>query len=88
MFGCAMTAFIRACYVGSLIQPVVSVPAKLSERAPIAMSDDRMKELVLPTLRTAMSEFMSRYPEHNADELRIYFLAAPSATGAGEQVAF
>jgi hypothetical protein len=65
----------------------VSRLAKLSERAPIAMTDERMKELVLPTLRKAMSAFLARFPEHDPDELRIYFLATPSATpGAGEQV--
>lgn len=61
--------------------------AKLSERAPIALSDARMKELVLPTLRRSMAAFMARYQEHERDELRIYFLAAPSTlAGAGEQV--
>jgi len=46
-----------------------------------------MKELVLPTLRQALSAFMARYPEREKDEMRIYFLAAPSPeSGAGEQV--
>jgi len=61
--------------------------AKLSERAPaIHVSGERMKELVLPTLRQALSAFMARYPEREKDEMRIYFLAAPSPeSGAGEQ---
>jgi hypothetical protein len=50
------------------------------------MSDERMRDLVLPTLRRAMSAFLARFPDHERDELRIYFLAAPSpAPGAGEQ---
>jgi hypothetical protein len=33
-----------------------------------------------------MSAFLARFPDHERDELRIYFLAAPSpAPGAGEQ---
>lgn len=64
----------------------VSRLARLCERASIAMSDERMRDLVLPTLRQAMSAFLARFPDHERDELRIYFLAAPSPVpGAGEQ---
>ena len=45
-----------------------------------------LRELVLPTLCQAMSAFLARFPDHEREELRIYFLATPSpAPGAGDQ---